>query len=222
MATVKLSVPKKFRRGALRDDEAASLRSAFEIMKLVDAARPVAGARWLDFGCGVKMAQALCERDSPQALYAGLDVYTAMIDHMRKALAGDARYMFATVPFQNDMYNPKGDAMTPQSVLPLSGEPFDILTMFSVITHLAPHDTAAILEILRRYAAADGRLVFSCFVDAEQIKPFFDEVPDKPLLRARYRKSTMEDMIRAANWKIVEDVRAVPGVIQHRYVCAPA
>ena len=42
---------------------------------------------------------------------------------------------------------------------------FDVITLFSVFTHLAPHDYVAMLRVLRRHVAPDGRLLYSLFID---------------------------------------------------------
>lgn len=175
----------------------------------------------LDFGCGVKLAQALYERDSPQALYVGLDVHAAMIAEMTRLLAGDPRYVFALVPFRNAMYNPTGEPMRPDCALPVPPGGYDLLTMFSVVTHMAPDDAFAILSILRRHAAEGGRLVFTCFVNPAQAQDFIDSDPERPLLRALYRKAFMEDLIGRAGWTIESYGRPIKGVMQHHYICAP-
>ncbi|KUO56608.1 MAG: hypothetical protein APF80_02710 [Alphaproteobacteria bacterium BRH_c36] len=218
---VKLSIPLELRRGDLRHDEEASLWSAFEIMKLIERFKPVANSRWLDFGCGVKMAQALYEHDNPQDIYVGLDVFEAQIEHLKERLAGEPKFAFATVPFQNNMYNKQGEPMTSESVLPVPVQEYDLLTMFSVVTHMEPHHTSAILKILRKYAAPDARLVFSCFADENQEVPFYDEFPDKPLMHARYRKSALDEFISDAKWETVYYGEPIEKVIRSHYVCRP-
>ncbi|MGZ4730288.1 MAG: hypothetical protein ACXWB2_21445, partial [Acidimicrobiales bacterium] len=49
-------------------------------------------------------------------------------------------------------------------------ERFDIICLFSVFTHLAPHDYRAMLRLLRPHISPSGGLVFSLFVD-EGIDP---------------------------------------------------
>jgi SAM-dependent methyltransferase len=46
-----------------------------------------------------------------------------------------------------------------------TGEQFDVISLFSVFTHLAPHDFPAMLRALRPCAARDGRLIFSLFIN---------------------------------------------------------
>lgn len=219
---IRLPVPLKFRRGAHRRDPEKSLRSALDLLAWVDGHHPLAGARILDFGCGVKVAQALCQMDSPQALYVGLDLYAEMIDFIAAALADDDRYGFYTVPFANEMYNPGGEEMHPEATLPLGTQRFDTLLMFSVITHMTPADTAAVLAILRRYAAPDARLLFWAFADPDQAEAFRDDEPARPLLRAKYNRDFLERLIAGAGWEIALREPVGRAHRKERYVCRPA
>ena len=51
------------------------------------------------------------------------------------------------------------------SELPVGDRQFDVICLFSVFTHLAPPDYAAMLRLLRPYARPEGRLLFSLFVN---------------------------------------------------------
>ncbi len=219
---IRLPVPLRFRRGGHRKDPEKSLQSALDLLKWVDGHRPLEGARILDFGCGVKVAQALCQLDSPQAAYAGLDLYAEMIAFISEALRGDDRYAFYTVPFANEMYNPGGEEMHAGSELPLGDQRFDTLLMFSVITHMTPADTAAVLAILRRYASADARMLFWAFADPDQPEDFRDDNPERPLLRAEYNRDYLERLIAGAGWDIVLREPVGRTHRKERYVCSPA
>jgi SAM-dependent methyltransferase len=220
---IRLPVPIRFRRGSLREDPVKSLQSGLDLLDWVARIRPIEGARILDFGCGVKIAQALVQRGSPQALYAGLDVYAGMIDFLRGALGEDPKYAIHRVPFRNEMYNPGGEPMRADSVLPLGEARFDLLFLFSVITHMTPADSDAVLRILRRYALPDARLVFWAFADPDQTEDFVDGIPDRPLLHALYRRPFLEEIVAGAGWTIrramATDTRKHRKV---RYVCLPA
>ena len=219
---VRLPVPLKFRRGSLRADEQRSVQSALQLLRRIERYKQLRGAKILDFGCGVKIAQALVQEGSPQALYVGLDVYPELIEHMQAALGDDPKYRFERVPFHNAMYNKSGEPMTPASSLPTDTTDFDVVTMFSVITHMVPDDARATLAILRRYIAGDGVLLFWAFANEDQSEDFVDENPEHPLLRAKYRQPFLEEIIREAGWAIES---AKPRQKHARcvdYVCRPA
>ncbi|MEO1039211.1 MAG: class I SAM-dependent methyltransferase [Pseudomonadota bacterium] len=221
MSDVKLPVPLKFRRGSLRENEAASVASGVKLVEMVQSIRPVDGASILDFGCGVKLAQALVEMNSPQTLYVGLDVYREMVEFLQDALSHDARYRFVTVNFHNQMYNRDGEDMAFGDTMPIEKRDFDLMTMFSVITHMEPDDTRATLRRLRTHAGTDAHLIFSAFV-RDQAQDFIDSDPDRPLLRAFYRREFLDQIIGQSGWSVESFNRPVAGLIQHHYICRPA
>lgn len=220
-AGVKLSIPLRFRRGLLRGDERASVDSALQLLACVNEIVPLAGRKLLDFGCGVKLVQGLHELDYQLCKYTGVDVYREMIEHLRSQVI-DPRFEFAALDFHNAMYNKAGRPMTADERLPIADDRFDVITMFSVITHMAPADTAATLSILRGYAADDARLVFSTFIDPNQPEDFVDKIPDRPLLNAFYRRSFIEQLVADAGWRILSLNHPVAQLIHHHYVCSPA
>ena len=63
------------------------------------------------------------------------------------------------------MYNPQGEPLSAATRLPIEENSFDIICLFSVFTHLAPHDYVAMLQMLRRYVKPEGKIIFSLFVN---------------------------------------------------------
>lgn len=206
----------------LSRDEAVSVRTGLELLDLIGVRKPIAGARILDLGCGVKIAQALVERGSPQGLYVGLDVYREMVEFMQSALSHDPRYRFEVVDFHNEKYNQTGVRMDEFDGLPIGPLEFDILTMFSVVTHMVPEDTRDALTILRKYAAPDAVLIFSAFVGKAQAEAFVDVIPEKPLFQASFRQDVLEGIIAETGWSIEEHGAPIENLIQDFYVCRPA
>jgi len=216
--SLQLRVPRHLRRGRLRADEEKSVISAFGLLDLLNSIVPIRDKKILDFGCGVKVTQVLLERGSPQQLYVGLDIYREMIEYLKENV-DDPKYHFDSVDFHSVMYNPTGQRMTPQTRLPIPDQTFDILTMFSVVTHQTPEDAAAIFSILKRYADDRSTLIFSAFVDPEQKKKWVDKRKDKPLLRAFFNKAYLEEIVTQSGWRIESYNPPVPGILQHYYVC---
>lgn len=218
---VKFSVPEKFRRGSLRHDERDSVDSAMKLLDLINKYAPIEGAKILDFGCGVKLVQGLIEKDNPHLKYTGVDVYEEMINYLTENCNYQS-FEFKVLNFYNEMYNnKKGQKMTEESNLPIDPDKFDIITMFSVVTHLNPEDTLATLKILKKYAHSKTKLIFSTFVDENQKEDFIDKVPEKPLLKAYYRRSFLEDILTDSGWSILSLNKPIPRLIQHYYVCQP-
>jgi SAM-dependent methyltransferase len=118
----------------------------------------------LDFGCGVRFSHALISRNLPIKKYVGVDVSREAIEFLRRAVT-DSRFEYFHVNVHNEMYNPDGEPLAEDLELPIEGRTFDLICLFSVFTHLAPHDFRAMLKLLRRFVRTDGRLFFTLFLD---------------------------------------------------------
>ena len=100
----------------------------------------------------------------PLGRYVGVDVFPDLI-HFLQANVADPRFSFHISKSHNEMYNPDGEPLSANTRLPLDEHSFDVICLFSVFTHLAPHDYVAMLQMLRRYIKPDGRIIFSLFVN---------------------------------------------------------
>jgi SAM-dependent methyltransferase len=161
----RLFVPAKFERGATHGDEAiASAIWLIEHMCEQLGFEDLADSEVLDFGCGVKFSQAIINESLPIKKYVGVDVYGEMIDFLRENVH-DPRFEYFHIDAHNEMYNPDGDVLTEDTELPIDGRTFDVICLFSVFTHLAPHDYLTMLKLLRRYIEPDGRLFFTLYID---------------------------------------------------------
>jgi SAM-dependent methyltransferase len=162
----KLVVPRRLQR-SLRKDECEADRSALALLDVLARAvgrRDLDGVHVLDIGCGVKFTQAIVNHGLPVGSYTGIDVSAPVVDFLRSSV-DDPRFAFHHVDFHNARYNPGGVKMTPGTVLPVERAEFDVICGFSLVTHLAPDDTASVLAITARYAHPRTRLVFTAFLD---------------------------------------------------------
>ena len=248
MSDLRLSVPLEQRRGALRHDEQDYVESGHRLIQLLCrhlGRDSLADLAVLDMGCGTKLVQAMLDRDLPVGRYVGLDVNAEMIDYL-KANVDDERFTFHRLETHNEMYNPDGEPLTPESRLPVEEHSFDLICLFSVFTHLAPHDYAAMLHVLRRYIKPDGMLLYSLFVnepsdgghgfidkmlpsieaslteeDLQREPPdFIDWVPSKPLLIAAYSRRHALELVDGTGWQ-VESLNEPEEHIQHYIIARP-
>jgi len=113
----------------------------------------------LDFGCGTRFADTLMNRRVPLRSYTGIDVHGEMIEFLTRE-ATDPRLSFHRFDARNPLYNPGGLPMTADTLLPVGDRRFDLICMFSVITHQLPEDARALFAILRRYVRCGGHLFF--------------------------------------------------------------
>lgn len=222
---MKWSVPLALRKGQVRHDERLLVETGRDLLQLVDGYHPLKDARMLDWGCGCKFAQAIHEYGIAIRQYVGVDIDEAMIDYLRTSNREPARLSFHARNFRNEMYNPDGrpmaEALADETDIPPAS--FDVITLFSVITHLNPADTETLLKFLRTRIAPGGTLVFTTFVDEASQVDFYDKEPDKPLLRAHYRKAYMEELVARCGWRIRGFSWPTGGAVhQPHYVCSPA
>ena len=161
-----LSAPFHLRRGGLKADEAKSIASGAKLIELMSkelGLDDLGETRLLDMGCGVKLAQAFISRDLPIREYVGIDVYREMIDYLNEQV-DDSRFHFHHMNAHNEMYNTEGELLTDKTPLPVEDAYFDVISLFSVFTHLAPHDYVSMLKVLRPYVKPGGKLIFSVFI----------------------------------------------------------
>lgn len=167
MADLVFKVPKKLRRGNKRYNEEQSVAQGVELIQLMCRNFGLAdfgNTSVLDIGCGCKLVQAILDRDLPLGRYVGVDVFPDLI-HFLNANVADPRFSFHVYNIHNEMYNPQGAPLSANTRLPLDEHSFDIICLYSVFTHLAPHDYVAMLQMLRRYIKPGGKLIFSLFVN---------------------------------------------------------
>jgi SAM-dependent methyltransferase len=174
----------------------------------------------LDFGCGVRFAQAIINCRIPIGSYTGVDCDPAMIEFLRGATPS-RRFRYHLFDVRNPMYNPGGVPLSPDTVLPVCRDDYDVVTMFSVITHQTPEDSAAIFSILRRHTAPRGRLFFTCFLDPG-IVDYEDCSPERNVGRCVYAPGFLRALVEQAGWTVLDVAPAEPPLIGDSFLLAPA
>lgn len=251
MTALTLTVPNTLRRGALKGDQAKSLASAVRLLELMYRKfelEDMADVELLDVGCGTKLVQAILEYDIPIKRYVGVDVYQEMIEFLQSKVT-DERFAFHHMDTHNEMYNPQGIALDPAKGPPFEDQQFDLICLYSVFTHLAPHDYSAMLKLLRPYIKNDGSIIFSLFVNEKtdggqglidglasgliaspekfpegrtekEIPPFVDAYAGKPLTWAVYSREHAIELCEGTGWEI-ESLNDPEKSIQHYMICKP-
>jgi SAM-dependent methyltransferase len=162
----KLDVPMPLRRGRRRDDDGwyFAARGLLELLARSFDLPDLSNTSVLDVGCGTKFAAAILNDPVPIRRYVGVDTDAAVIEFLSSHV-DDPRLSFHHFDVHNELYNQTGQPLASFGRLPIPDERFDVISLFSVFTHLAPHDYRAMLEVLRPHVAPDGALLFSLFVD---------------------------------------------------------
>lgn len=179
-----------------------------------------ADAKVLDFGCGVRFTQAIVNTGLPFGRYVGVDVCRPMIEFLRENVS-DPRFAYHFLDARNLMYNPGGAPLTPDTVLPVGERDFDVVCMFSVITHQYPDDGRSIFSMLRRHVGDGGHLFFTCFLD-EAIDTFEDRSPQRDGGRCFYNPRFLNELVESCGWRQVGRAPSIGPLIGHSFVYRPA
>ena len=243
----RLHVPDRLRKGARRSEERSIESAVWLIGHMCEhlGLSDLGDTELLDYGCGVKFTQAILERDLPLRRYVGLDADGDMIAFLRENVS-DPRFEYFHIDAQNDLYNPDGEPLSEKTVLPIEGQTFDVICLFSVFTHLDPDDYRTLLKLLRRHAKPDGRLFYTLYIaeltpgghglidafarrmghegSSEGYRPataeeggFRDLDPGRPLMWALFSEEYARELIEGTGWEVVE-LSQPEEYIQHHFV----
>ena len=165
-AKQQLEVPRKFKRGVKRGEDESNRSALWLIHHMCKhvGVDDLGATEVLDVGCGVRFTQALLNNSLPIKRYVGVDVYREMIDFLKDQVP-DPRFEYIHVNAHNERYNPDGEQLTEDTRLPVGSQHFDLICLFSVFTHLAPHDYRIMLKLLRRQARPDARLFYTLYIN---------------------------------------------------------
>jgi SAM-dependent methyltransferase len=239
----KLVVPHHLQRSRYKDQAVIqqSARELLAYMAVQIGYEDLRGLAVLDVGCGVKFTEAILNDGMPIGRYVGVDAYAPVVEFLRENV-DDPRFEFAHADFYNERYNPRGAKMTAGSRLPIPDEQFDIICLFSVFTHLDPHDYRVMLQMLRRYAKPDGRLFYTLNIDeltegghglidafsrvygddvVGRTEDYRDFNPADPLRNALYTEAYARELIEGTGWSVVRLSPPVP-FAQHQFTLQPA
>jgi SAM-dependent methyltransferase len=232
-----LRVPGRFRKTATTNRERPVESAVWLVRHMCEhlGLEDLGETEILDFGCGVKLTEALINQDLPIKRYVGVDIDREMIDFLRENVH-DERFEYFHIDAHNERYNPQGQPLDEDAELPIDGRSFDVISLFSVFTHLAPPDARTMLKLMRRYVRPDGRLFYTLFVDERtagghglmdkwasgerETVPFRDLDPSRPLKWAVYSERYARELTEEAGWEVIE--LSPPDLyIQHHFICQP-
>ena len=201
-----LPVPEQLQRGAHRSREEwlESGRFAVDLLCRTLGREDLSGIDVMDVGCGTKIVKTLLDHGMPIGHYAGIDAASEVIDWL-KANVSDRRFEFHHLDAHNAMYNPTGRDLASFELLPVGARRFDLICLFSVFTHLAPHDFEAMLRLLRRHIQPEGTLLFSLFLAD----------PERHARAIRDRLSSDDPEVRRQTATAVESAVRKHGVPQY-------
>ena len=152
----------------------------------------------LDIGCGVRFTVTIINRELPVKSYTGIEVHKPIVDFLSKEV-DDTRFAFHHWDVHNKLYNENGNSMSSFDELPVYGQYYAQIWLFSVFTHQSPGDTLSMLNLTRKHIRDNGKMVFTCFIN-EELETFEDEHGD--LIHAHYGEKFFHSMIKNSGWSI--------------------
>jgi len=175
----------------------------------------------LDLGCGARFVDSILNLGVPIRSYTGIDVDSDLITYFLENIL-DPRFTFSHWDAQNPFYNPDGKSLSSEKSLPIDFHQFNIICMFSVITHQIPSDARAIFSIARRYIRPDGHMFFSATI-TDAVAEYAEIDPSQPAAHSSYSMSFMTELLQSTGWKIISFAERSPNglPIQDSFLCAP-
>ena len=218
-------VPEEFNQNALNVRALASPAETGRMLLEETARRAglqsLAEKDVLDFGCGSRFADAIVNLHIPLRSYVGVDTNARMIDFLARNVP-DKRLSFHYLNSFNYMYNRDGAPLTENTLLPIGEQQFDIICMFSVITHQSPEDARHIFRMLRRYARPGSALFFTANIRGD-IEYYLEEQPNDPCALSAYSIELLGKLLRLGGWQIrslePRNVRGLP--MMDSVLCVP-
>lgn len=224
-----IQIPKALTRNHPKLREFGVIRSGRMLIERtmeVCGIESLAGKRVLDIGCGTRFTATLIKtKKFAVKSYTGVDVDKSVIDYLKANVeAHDERFDYAHWDVVNALYNKGGGAFDSQSTLPLASDrKFDLIWMFSVITHQYPEGSAALFKILRNYVNPDGRMFFTAFINSH-IDKFKDFKEDEPLMYANYQREYLLEILDECGWQVEKtlppDTENTPPLHQDCFLCS--
>ena len=202
--------PKELRWGGPRyaDDNHFVKSGQTNVRRLEKWCGLSADSRVLDIGCGsARLLYGMLASYGKIRQFAGVDVYRPMIDWASKNLASIGSHVsFHWINVQNDRYNPKGKARLKKGFLPVKPS-FDVITLFSVFSHMTLADIAIYLPEIRRVLDQRGKVFLTAFVelgvpDEEENPKGYHREWSGSLHCSRLHRHRFEELVHAAGLQV--------------------
>ena len=133
--------------------------------ELVQLGRIAPHDRVVDIGCGPgRLAYRLQTYLGPAGIYTGIDPNLACIEWLTEAYKWRRDFDFHHIDVRNGLYNPAGAVEPREFKIPINDETQDIVTMFSLMTHMLPQDIEPYLREARRVLIPGGWILVSMFL----------------------------------------------------------
>lgn len=204
--------PKKLRPCGknFQDDEVYLASARKEADRLVADLGVTEETSLLDVGSGPgRLAIGIRDRVGDVRRYCGVDVNE---DSARWGwqyiTAKHPNFLFLHIDVENTRYNPDGAASDSDFAFPFGDGEFDLITLYSVFTHMLTDGVRTYLKEFDRILRPDGRIFLTAFL--EDNVPDVEENPEGYLGRewkgalhcVRYEREFFEGLLDEAGFKL--------------------
>ncbi len=165
----------------------------------------------LDLGCGSgRIALGILDRVGEIRGYRGVDVNKRFLRWAWRHITPEhPNFQFIHLNAKNDYYNPEGERMDNDFMLPFGECEFDIICLFSVFTHMLTDDVRTYLKEFQRILQPKGKVFMTVNLE--------DGVPDvtnnpigyrgrqeykRPLTTVRYNRSFFESLLDKSGFRV--------------------
>lgn len=157
---------------SFKDDEFYLTSAQREADRLVEHFGLTLDSCLLDVGSGPgRLAIGILERVGEIQKYRGIDVIEDYVLWGHHHITfGHPNFRFVHANVENSRYNPDGTQTDSTFTFPFVDEEFDIVTLYSVFTHMLAEGVRAYLKEFQRILRPDGRIFLTAFLE--------DGVPD--------------------------------------------
>lgn len=126
----------------------------------------------LDVGSGPgRLAIGITQRVGEIEKYRGVDVSEESVRWGQKHITPEhPNFQFIHIDVENRRYNPGGSGKDSGFGFPFADEEFDLITLYSVFTHMLTDGVRSYLKDFRRILKPEGRIYLTAFLE--------DDVPD--------------------------------------------
>lgn len=164
----------------------------------------------LDVGSGPgRLAIGITQRVGEIAKYRGVDVAEESVRWGQSYITPEhPNFQFVHIDVENRRYNPEGSGKDSGFTFPFDDREFDIITLYSVFTHMLTDGVRSYLEEFQRLLRSGGRIYLTAFV--EDNVPEVEENPQGYLGRewkgalhcVRYERGFFEKLLDESGFRL--------------------
>ncbi|HUV94981.1 MAG TPA: class I SAM-dependent methyltransferase [Anaerolineae bacterium] len=192
-----------------RHDEYFLASAQAEADRLVERLGLTASSRLLDVGCGVgRLALGILRRIGAIKAYRGIDVDKEAIRWCQWHITSQhPAFQFFPVNVEHPRYNPRGKKADTRFSLPFNDGEFDVIYVYSVLSHMLPKDIELYLAEFQRLLSPSGKVFLTAFVEEDVPKVAVNPTGYRktkwvgPLHCVRYSKGFFESLLVGSGFR---------------------